>query len=194
MLIRIIITIAALSLFLAACSSGSSTGVASIADNTDVVPSVDETASAAVDDEDALLAFAACMRDNGVEGFEDPQINSDGTIEFSRPSGEGETIDRAALRTARDACASHLEGLAFGPGSVDRSEIEDTLVEFATCMRENGVDMPDPDFSGEPGEGTARGPFGDIDTEAPAFEEALETCQEAFGGQLRIPGGRGGRG
>ena len=153
MLTRIAILIAALGLFLAACSGSSNTGVASLADNTDAAPSVGESAPDAVDDEEALLAFAACMRDNGVDGFEDPQINADGTIEFGPGAGSGEGFDRDAMRTARDACSTHLEGLAFGPGNVDRSEIEDTLVEFATCMRENGVDMPDPDFSGEPGEG-----------------------------------------
>jgi len=44
-------------------------------------------------------------------------------------------------------------------------------------MRENGVDLPDPDFSGEPGEGGG-GFFGQggIDPEDPDFQEAQEKC------------------
>ena len=75
-------------------------------------------------DEESLLAFAECMRDNGVD-FPDPVVEADGTVTFGfRPGGGGEG-GLAALRdigrnpnlpAARDACSGLLEGLAFGPG------------------------------------------------------------------------------
>ncbi len=47
---------------------------------------------------------------------------------------------------------------------------------FAACMRDNGFDMPDPDFSGLALRGD--GPFGEVDLEDPAFESALEQCDD----------------
>lgn len=145
-------------------------------------------------DEERLLAFAECMRDNGVD-FPDPVVEADGTVTFgSRPgSGGGGT---AALReigrdpdlpAARETCQDLVAGLAFGPGQggFDLVELQDTLLEFARCMRDHGVDIGDPDLSrigpgaddDQPG-----GPFGVIDTDDPAFE----VCQQ------QLPGARQG--
>ena len=120
-------------------------GVASLEDTptTTVVASAND---ASADDEDTLLEFASCMRDNGVEDFEDPSIGADGVPEFNLRGGGSDT-DRDVVREAFEACSEHLEGLAFGPGSIDVTELADTLVEFAACMRDNGYDMPDPDLS-----------------------------------------------
>jgi hypothetical protein len=48
-------------------------------------------------------------------------------------------------------------------------------------MRENGYDMPDPDFSGNGHSGA--GPFGDaIDIDDPAFQAAARLCEGIIGG------------
>ena len=44
-------------------------------------------------------------------------------------------------------CEEHLEGVVSTFSSADTTEIEDMLLAYAECMRDNGVDMPDPDFS-----------------------------------------------
>lgn len=148
-------------------------------------------------DEERLLAFAGCMRDNGVE-FPDPVVEADGTVTFgSRPGSGGGGF--AALReigrdpdlpAAREACQGLVEGVAFGPGQggFDLIEIQDALLEFARCMRDNGVDIGDPDMSvfapgadpnDEPG-----GPFrGTIDLEDPDLATAFAVCQQ------QLPGG-----
>ena len=46
-------------------------------------------------------------------------------------------------------------------------------------MRDNGFDLPDPDFSNFDLAGGV-GPFGEIDPTEPDFEEALEACQDIF--------------
>ena len=172
-----------------ACSTADDNAVASLTD-------VAGTADAAEDVEpdvttvEAVLAFAACMRENGIEDFADPEVGADGSISFQRGAGALVEVDRETLEAARDACGELLEQAGIGPGSVDRSEIEDQLVAFAACMRENGIDMPDPDFSSEPGQG---GPFaGEIDPSDPEFAAAMEACQELFGGRLVPGGGPGG--
>lgn len=191
-----LIAVAAFALVLAACS-GSDAGVASLEDSND--PVVEE--QAATDDEhpaeDAILGFAQCMRDNGIEDFEDPDFMADGSLDFRRGQGQLGTVDPEAMRRAFEACQEHLEGLAFGPGSFDRSELEDSLIEFAACMRDpergNLPDFPDPDLSSlEPGIGPGGGPFGgEFDFQDPAVQKALEACQDVFGG-FRFGGpGRG---
>ncbi|MGI9584610.1 MAG: hypothetical protein ACR2N7_03375 [Acidimicrobiia bacterium] len=198
---KLLIAPIALALLLAACSGDSGAQVASLDDAPLVESGSSEPQNAEVNDQEAILAFAQCMRDNGIDDFEDPDLGDDGSIGFSfRGGGAATDIDRETMQSAFEACRENLEGLSLGPGSVDRSEIEDTLYEFAACMRENGIDMPDPDLSafgpgqGEQGQGdpNASGPFGgSIDPDDPAFQEALEACEGVFAGGFRF-GGPGG--
>ena len=182
-------------LVLAACSSDDGSQVASIEDAAGSGDGTGEEIDTDAADQEAILEFSQCIRDNGVEDFEDPVIGADGSIEFSfggrSDDPEG---DRDAMSEAFEACQEHLDGLAFGPGSIDLTEIEDTMLEFAICMRENGVDMPDPDFSifgqGGGGLGESEGGIfgGAIDADDPEIEAALEVCQEVFSGSLRFGG------
>lgn len=197
---RTFVVLSAFALVLAACSSDGRSDVASLeALATDLGIEI-EDASSGVIDEDAVLEFSQCMRENGVEDFEDPVIGVDGSVEFRLGGAIRESgADRGAIREAFEACQDNLGSLSFGPGSEDRSEIEDTLYEFAVCMRDNGYDMPDPDFSsllrgsGEGGGGG--GPFGaNFDPEDPAFTSALEACEDVFGGRFRFGGRPGGGG
>ena len=62
-------------------------------------------------------------------------------------------------------------------------------------MRDNGFDMPDPDFSrfALPGEdGPGAGPFGDLDPEDPAFEQAFQSCEDSLPGFTGPGGARSG--
>ena len=153
----------------------------------------EDTAEEPPTDEEAILAFAACLRDEGID-VDDPTVDADGNLRPPRPRDIGQE-DREVVRSAMDTCSEHLENVAFGLDAVDRSEREDQLFEYAACMRENGYDMPDPDFSafGQPGEGAGTGgggggPFGEIDRDDPTFQVAQEACADIFGGD-RVPGG-----
>lgn len=55
---------------------------------------------------------------------------------------------------------------------------EEAILAYTQCMRENGVDLPDPDFSGEPGQGGGGffGGQGGIDPDDPDFQKAQEKC------------------
>ena len=159
-------------------------------------------------DEERLLAFAECMRENGVD-FPDPVVEADGTVTFGfRPGGGegglgrlGEIGQDSDLPAARDACGGMLEGLAFGPGQggFDLIELQDTLLEFAQCMRDNGVDMGDPDLSrfgpGANDDDQPGGPFGPsvaIDIDDPDFAAAFAVCQQELpqaGRGSRLGGG-----
>ena len=189
---RLALVFLTVSLVAAACSSGGDSQVASLESSTDTAASDDVDGSV---NEEVILEFSQCMRDNGAEDFEDPIIGPDGEIEFKLGSrGQGTQEERESMRAAFDACQETLEGFALGPGSIDRAEIEDKLYEFAVCMREQGIDVPDPDFSSLlSGEGGGGGnPFGAaLDRDDPETLAALETCRDVFGGSLRLGGGNG---
>jgi hypothetical protein len=195
---RVLISVAAFALLVAACGGSETEGVASL-ENTATTTVASSGNEASASDEDTLLEFASCMRDNGVEDFEDPSIDADGVPEFNLRGG-GSEVDRDVMRAAFEACSDHLEGLAFGPGSVDVTELEDTLVDFAACMRDNGYDMPDPDLSnfGERG-GEGGGIFGgELDPTDADFISAMEECEHIFENLPFVggggPGSRGGGG
>lgn len=199
---RILISIAAFALLVAACGGTESDGVASL-EVTDTTIALESGNDAAVSDEDTLLEFSACIRENGIEDFEDPTMSADGVPEFSLRSVEGDHT-REEMQAAFEACQDHLEGLAFGPGSIDLTEVEDTLVEFSACMRDNGYDMPDPDLSnfgrgGGEGGGEGGGIFGgSLDPNDPDFISAMSECEEIFEnlafGRGGGPGSGGGNG
>ena len=109
-------------------------------------------------------------------------------MEFRFRGGAGPQdagFDREAAQAARETCSGLLEGVTLGLGRGDFTEIQDRLLEFATCMRENGYDMPDPDFGnlqprGGEGDGQFTGPFGEIDPEDPSFVVASEACSDVL--------------
>jgi len=199
---RFLILIAALAIVAAACGGTSGAeGVASLNETDDATPAA--AAEPEVDSEEAFLAFTECMRQEGVD-LPDPQTDGEGNFFFEdRGPGNGE-LDRGELRAAGEACQHHLEGVTQTFRDFDRTEIEDTLVEFAACMRDNGYDMPDPDLSGfgptgdgpDEGQGTGPGggPFGALDQDDPAFQTAIAACDELLTGLRRPGGGPGGGG
>jgi len=184
----------AFGLLATACSSADSdSGVASLEDQT-----LSETVDAAVPDaatqEEAVMEFTVCLRDEGLI-VDDPMVDDQGNLRPPRLR-DIESVDREVADAAFESCSVYLEDVTFGLESEDRTEREDDLLAFAACARENGYDMPDPDFSAErtPGQGGG-GPFAGLDREDPAFQTALAACSDVFGAGAPIPGtGGGGQG
>jgi hypothetical protein len=162
----------------------------------------DEPVADDVDAEQAMLDFAACLRENGVD-IEDPTVDADGNLQFGgfRPGQGGESgdgsgdVDRDAVQEAMQACGDLIEGVTLGfggRGDFDMTEMQDTLIEYAACMRENGYAMDDPDFSAsEPGGGggAGGGAFGEINPDDPDFVAAQEVCQSILGDTFLGGGG-----
>jgi hypothetical protein len=176
----------ALVLLLAACGGGGSDdGVASASEDSsgsDDSGGDSSSGGSASDSEEELIDWVECMRDEGVD-VPDPQVDADGNLTLGPGlggggGGGGGQVDPQALQDATEVCGEVPQS-AFGGEQPDQTEIEDTLLEFAQCMRENGYDMPDPDFSGEGGLTSA---FGDVDTNDPAFQEAAEACEDILAG------------
>jgi hypothetical protein len=167
-------------------------GVASLVDPS-AAPSASPAAS--LDPEAAMEAFTDCMREHGV----DVQTSA---VDEAGGSGNGPvknvTIGRGADKTGTDikdfeaaqkACASLLpKGGTNGPGAAIDPEFEQKMLDFAKCMRDHGIDMPDPQFSSTGGGGKVTigtpGDGGGIDPESKSFQDAQKACESLMPSKL----------
>ncbi len=189
---RWLILVAALGLLAAACGGGeSSEGIASLGDGTAVDQSSSTTAAASADPEQAFLDFAACMREHGVD-MPDPEISSAGggfafgiTLTGEAVEGGPSSAELDQMTAANEACQHFLEGVVQEFERPDMSEMQDQMLAFAQCMREHGVDMPDPEFSEDGGGAIFGGSDAAVtmDPSDPTFRAANEACNEIFGGE-----------
>ena len=129
--------------------------------------------------QDQALAFSQCMRENGVPDFPDPEFTGDGGMMLSRSAGPGDSMDMEAEEKAMKACEDKMPRGGGNFSEEDRAEMQDAFLEYAQCMREHGIDMPDPDFSGDGGAFRIGGEG--MDPNDPAFREADEACNDKLG-------------
>lgn len=160
-------------------SSSSEDGVAALAGSsaeTEAAPAAEDDDVDVKDREEAALEWARCMREHGID-VPDPDFGNGGV--GIRVRGQGSNPNSEKFRRAQEACGTPFG--REGPPALseeERQELQDAMLAFARCMREHGVDMPDPEF-GEEGRGVFRvgpGP-GATAPEQESFEEAQEACQ-----------------
>jgi hypothetical protein len=116
-------------------------------------------------EDDQVLAFAECMRDNGVD-IPDPGTGQEGLAEaFQEVAGD---VDRAALDQAFNACQDLLPQFEqSGPHE------ETDMLDLAECLRAEGLDVSDE-------------PFGDIhsgDIDQTELNAAMEVCRSELLGE-----------
>ena len=171
---RKLVAAMAVLLLLGGCGSpdGDGDGVASAGGNSAQPPPAGETRRGSTADQ--LQQYAKCMRDNGVDV---PDPAADGTF----GGGAGNKIDRdsPAFTKAMDACKQHLPG--GGDLSTLDPELIDQLRKVTQCLRDNGVDVPDPDPS-SPTLGMDR--LRDVDQNSPVVRKAMEACKDKIPGRL----------
>jgi hypothetical protein len=139
--------------------------------------------NASVTNRDKAMKFAECMRDNGVREFPDPSASGELTID-AIANGSSLDTNTAAFKKAIGACRDLQPGGFMGH---KRSAQEQQRgLEFAQCMRDNGVkDFPDPTNDG-PLIDTSRIPSaaGRGAHNIPGFQAAVEKCRDALAGAL----------
>ena len=184
---RLAVILISFAFVVAACGGGDSAdgGVASLDDSATGVDTDDVEEVQIADTEAQLLAFSACMRDQGLD-FDDPTVDSDGNVQLGgrRQGGDGQGGNgqggNEGFPEAFQACGDLLDSLDLGFRGRDNTARQDALLEFTECMRGEGIQIQDPDFSAGGGRGGA-GIFGDFDPNDPSFEAALETCSDILG-------------
>jgi hypothetical protein len=167
--------------FLAACgdSGDDDPGVATLDDSggasDDASDGADTDTASDEDLEEQALAFAQCMRENGVPDFPDPQLDGGGGMIMGGGPDGGGNFDKDAVDKAMEACKDLRPQGGGNFSEEDQQAMQDAALAHAQCMRENGVpDFPDPEFS----EDGARVQLDGIDPESPAFQEAQEACED----------------
>jgi hypothetical protein len=137
-----------LALALAACG-GSPEGdrVASLSGDNATGTTAGAAKTPSKDPQQAALDFARCMREHGID-MPDPEVDEQGRIRVrvGRDGPGGARPDPKKLEAAQQACGS-LMGGGDGDRQLDPAE-RDAMVAFAKCMREHGIDMPDPTGEG----------------------------------------------
>jgi len=99
------------------------------------------TTPAASEQQHGALAFAQCMRSNGVPSYPDPNGSGDLVKETPQQLGVGSPV----LQTAQRACNHLLPNRGGGPTQAVLQESWSDFRSFARCMRRHGVaNWPDP--------------------------------------------------
>jgi hypothetical protein len=118
----------------------------------------------------AMADFAQCMRENGVD-VPDPGSGERGTVEI-----QGDPED---LREAEEACAEYREKIKPPDLSEEQqAEMKEAALAHARCMRDQGIDFPDPQFGADGGAMVQIGPGSGIDPDDPDFRKAQEACRD----------------
>ena len=191
---RLVLAFVLLAAVLAACSGGGAapSGVATLDDPaTSAAPDASGAPAPSVSPEDAMLAFAKCMREHGVD-MPDPVINADGGMTVSIGSEGGKPIDQKTMQAADEACKDLMPARPDGGPTQMTPEQQDAMLDFAKCMREHGVDMPDPEFGN--GGGTVMIGGDGIAFDSPTFKAADEACRSIMKDAMPglVGGGAGG--
>lgn len=127
------------------------------------------TASASPSASGDGVRWARCMREHGVQ-VDDP--SGSGPVRIG-----GDAADSAAFDAARKACQQYAPRADLDPSR--QQQVQKQVLAFTRCMREHGVNLPDPQSKGDgsvviggPGDG------GDLpDPQSPTFRTAQQACQ-----------------
>ncbi len=131
---------------------------------------------------DGMLDYAACMREHGID-MPDPQAGGGSFVmEFEGPADAD--IDPGAITSIEDimgsdfvaadeACSYHLGAMDSDHDPALDAELMEQMLAHAECMRENGIDMDDPDVSGG-----AIAVVMDIDSFSDEYMAAEEACRD----------------
>ena len=131
-----------------------------------------------------MVDFARCMREHGVD-VADPQTSGGGAGGGGVMIEIGDGIDPEEMEAAQEACQP-LMADAIGdfepPDPEELERMQEQMLEFAKCMREHGVDFPDPVFSGDGASIQISGEAA-IGSDGDRMTEAQEACQAELGGE-----------
>ncbi len=93
---------------------------------------------------DGALKFARCMRGEGLD-FPDPKRAGNGMIQIGGHDGPRLNPNDPKLEAARKKCGKYLEeGGGDAPDPAQQAKFQDAFLQYARCMRREGVNIPDP--------------------------------------------------
>jgi hypothetical protein len=178
---RVTILAAATFALVTACGSGSGGNRVASLSSGSATPSDQQQASDGRSDEDKMRDFSKCMKEHGVDVPEPTMAPKAGGGGGSTGGGimiQGAGADKEKIDKANEACRPLLPN-GGQPPKLDAKQL-DEMRKMAQCMREHGVNMPDPDPN-NPGIAMGQDDGQKVDPEV--MKKAAATCG---GGELHI--------
>lgn len=151
-------------------------------------PETAETVLEFEDQTEAMLAYAECLRDNGID-VDDPQAGVGGlrAVLGGGPESDGPSVDRRSeeFQAANEACSVYLEASRpeIDP-EAEQERLEEQL-QLAQCIRDSGYpEYPDPAIGTDGRLERTRGRDSvdiGIDPRSPEFREVISACRDELG-------------
>jgi hypothetical protein len=86
-------------------------------------------------------------------------------------------VDKSTMNRAQEACQKILESVRGPePSAEEQQKFKELALKFARCMREQGIDFPDPQF--QSGGGVTQRVGGGTGPNDPRFRDAEEKCSK----------------
>jgi hypothetical protein len=128
------------------------------------------------------LKFAKCMREHGVD-VPDPKRGANGGIKITAQAGtKSAGKDNAKMQAARKACQKYLKaGGGKAPSAAEQAKAKAAMLAYTRCMREQGVKIPDPQFTSDGGILNKIGGPGQTNSRSPTFRAADKACHKYLG-------------
>jgi len=114
------------------------------------------------------LAYARCMRQHGID-VPDPQISGDMILQDLGDNDENDP----KFKAANQACRQHQPG--GDQAQRPDPQQQQRMLAFARCMRQHGINLPDPQISGN--DITQQLPRG-LDPDDPKLRAAQQACHQ----------------
>ena len=134
----------------AGCSSSASSSVVSGVGESQRFETDSKTSNAGLTDEDITKRFTECIREHGLN-VSDPEVSADGTVNLRalKEDWANNTVGKVKSGEILDECLPLLQGATFSEkeSAEDQIELQDLLLEFAQCLRDDGHNVRDPIFS-----------------------------------------------
>ena len=120
----------------------------------------------------AMLDLARCMRENGVD-MPDPEFNG-GRVTQRMKGGNPDK-----MRAAEKACEKYRSQIKAPEMSAsEKEEFKKAALANARCMREHGIDFPDPVF--DPNGGARVRIDKRLNPEGAKFQAAQKACEKTM--------------
>jgi hypothetical protein len=121
--------------------------------------------------QNGAVAFAGCMRTNGVRNWPDP--NSSGVFDKSKLTSQQLGASNSRVQVAQRACNHLLPNGGSGPNAAQVQQAKAQGLRFSQCVRSHGVpNFPDPGSDGRIPDPATVG----IDQGSPKFQAANAAC------------------
>jgi hypothetical protein len=136
--------VVALTLAVAACGGGGkANGVASLSGANKPTATTTAGPKSKQEAQQAALAFARCMRQHGID-LPDPKFGEN-LIEQRLPTRAEQ--DSPKFKAAQQACQKYLPN--GGQPTKPNPQEQQQMLAFARCMRQHGINMPDPKITAD---------------------------------------------